>query len=139
MTEKKRKALYWTFKVLGIFISCFLPVWTICEKFPIWTKTYGTSQSVGVGSIFCLIVITIIFRKTVFDFLRDRFKLKHAPPIVVWLVLLIISYILIYISKFLMDITTVFWMGLIGCGIGTVFTFLAENYFAVKENKDERV
>ena len=138
MTEKKRKALYWVLKISGIIISCFLPIWAICEKFPIWTETHGTGHSIGVGSIFSLIVITIIFRKTVFDFLRDKFNLKHAPPIAVWLVLLIVSYILIYISKFLLDITTVFWMGLIGCGIGTVFTFFAENYFGDKENKDER-
>ena len=34
MTEKKRKALYWTFKALSIIISCAFPILAICEKFP---------------------------------------------------------------------------------------------------------
>jgi uncharacterized membrane protein len=134
MTEKKRKTLYWGLKVLSIIVSCGLPIWAICEKFPIWTETHGTSRSVGVGVILALIVMLIVFRKTVFDFVRDKFNLKHAPPIVVWLVMLIISYVMVYIGNFMKDMTIVLWMGLIGCGVGTFLTYLS-NRFEVKDDE----
>lgn len=136
MTERKRKTFYWLFKILSVIVSCALPIWAIWEKFPIWTYNYGTTRSVGVGGIIALIVLLIVFRKTVFNFIVDKLKLKHAPPLVVWLVMLIISYILIYIGNFIQDLTTVFWMGLIGCAIGTVLTFIAESRFVKKEDNN---
>jgi amino acid transporter len=126
MTEKKRKALYWAFKLAGIIVSCSLPLWAILERFPLWTYTYGTVRSVGVGLILSLIVLLIIFRRTVFDFMRDKLNLKHAPPLVVWLVMLVVSYVLVYIGNFMRDLTTVLWMGLIGCAIGTFLTYISE-------------
>ena len=56
---------------------------------------------------------------------------------VVWLVMLIVSYVLMYINQFIQDLTTVFWMGLIGCAIGTLITFIAENKFGKKEETNE--
>lgn len=135
MTEKKRKTLYWVFKIIGIVVSCLLPIWAICEKFPLWTVEYGTNKTVGAGGILILIVMLVIFRKTVFNFISDRLKLKHAPPLVVWLVMLVIAYVLTYINNFIQDLTTVFWMGLIGCAIGTVLTFIAENSYGKKDEK----
>jgi hypothetical protein len=138
MSEKKRKILYIVFKVLSIIISCVLPIYAVCEHFPVWTITHGTSRSIGAGGIICLIVLVIVFRKTVFNFMRDRMKLQHAPPLVVWIVMLIVAYILMYISRFIQDLTTVFWMGLVGCAIGTVLTYIAENNFGNgEEKKDE--
>lgn len=128
MTEKKRKRLYWLFKTLGIVISCALPIWTICDRFPLWTDNYGTTRTVGFGVILIAIVMVIIFRRTVFDFIRDHYNLNHAPPLAVWLVMLIVSYILVYIGEVMRDMTSVFWMGLIGCGIGTVCTFVSEKF-----------
>ena len=136
MSTTKRKVSYLIFKFFGVFISCFLPIWAICEKFPIWTTKYGSSQSIGAGGILILIVLLVVFRKTVFQFLLDRLNLKHAPPIVVWLVMLIVSYVLVYIGNFMRDLTIVFWMGLIGCSIGTLFTFIAESRFG-EEKKNE--
>lgn len=136
MTEKKRKKLYWLFKILSVIVSCALPIFAIWEKFPIWTYSYGTSRSVGVGGILVLIVVLVVFRKAVFNFIRDKLKLRHAPPLAVWLVLLIISYILVYIGNFIRDLNTVFWMGLIGCTFGTVLTFIAEHLFGKKEEND---
>lgn len=136
MSNRHCKLFYWLFKILGILVSCALPVWAICEKFPVWTFSYGTSRSMGVGGILILIVLFVVFRKTVFNFIVDKLKLKHAPPIVIWFVLLIMSYIMVYISNFMRDLTTVFWMGLIGCAIGTVLTFIAESRFG-KEKTDE--
>lgn len=133
MSEKKRTIKYWVFKILSIIISCSLPIYAVCEHFPLWTTAYGTARTIGAGSIICLIVLLIVFRKTVFDFMRARMKLHHAPPLVVWLVMLIVAYILIYISNFLRDLTTVFWMGLVGCAIGTVLTYIAENWYGEKK------
>lgn len=136
MTEKKRKKLYWLFKVLSVIVSCALPIFAIWEKFPIWTYTHGTTRSVGVGGILALIVVLVVFRKAVFNFIRDKLKLRHAPPLAVWLVMLIISYILVYIGNFIKDLNTIFWMGLIGCAIGSVLTYIAEHRYGEKVEKD---
>ena len=128
MTEKKRKTLYWLFKVASVLVSCALPIWAICEKFPLWADDHGTEHTVGVGIILISIVLVVVFRKTVFDFIRDHLDLKHAPPLTIWLVMLVVSYILIYIGTFMQDITTVLWMGFVGCVIGTVLTYISERF-----------
>lgn len=126
MSEKKRKSLYWAFRIASILISCAFPIWGICEKFPVWTENHGAARTVGVGFILICFVLLIVFRKTVFSFVRDKLKIRHAPPLAVWIVFLIISYILVYIGVVMRDMTTVFWLGLIGCCIGTFLTFIAE-------------
>ena len=136
MKEKKRKRSYWLFKTLSVIVSCALPIWAIWEKFPIWTYTHGTTRSVGVGGILALIVVLVVFRKAVFNFIRDKLKLRHAPPLAVWLVMLIISYVLVYIGNFIKDLNTIFWMGLIGCAIGSVLTYIAEHRYGEKVEKD---
>ena len=136
MATKNRK-LFWLLKIAGILVSCAFPIWAICEKFPLWTESHGTERTVGVGVILIGIVLIIVFRKTVFDFIRDHFNLKHAPPIVVWIVMLIISYILVYLGEVMRDMTTVFWMGFIGCSIGTFLTYLSERFNTKEEASDE--
>ena len=132
--EKRNKILYFVFKFGGILVSCFLPIWAIYEKFPIWTESHGASRTVGMGMILTMFVFLIIFRKTILQYLKDKFKINHAPPITIWIVLLIVSYMLLYIAKFLLDLTTVLWMGMIGCAIGNVFTYTGEHFFGKKEN-----
>jgi ABC-type phosphate/phosphonate transport system permease subunit len=114
-----------------------LPIWAICEKFPLWTETHGTGRSVGVGVILIAIVLIVIFRKTVFDFIRDHLDLQHAPPLIVSLVMLVISYILVYLGEVMRDMTTVFWMGFIGCVIGTFLTYLSERLGAKEVKPNE--
>lgn len=133
MSEKKRKSLYCLFKVLSVLIACAFPVWAIMEKFPIWETTHGKTHSVGVGAILAVIVLIIIFRTSVFNFLRDKLKITHAPPLLVWLVLIAISYVLVFIGQFMEDVVTVLWMGLVGCSIGTVLTLIAEHKFGKKK------
>ena len=128
MTDRKRKTLYWFFKLLSIVVSCSLPVWAVTEKFPLWKKDYGTGRSVGMGIILIAIVLLVIFRRTVFDFIRDHLNLKHAPPLTIWLVMLVISHVLIYIGEVMRDMTTVFWMGFFGCIIGTFLTYISERF-----------
>lgn len=128
MTEKKRKTLFWVFKLAGILVSCALPIWAICERFPIWTEAHGAGRSAGVGIILIAIVLLIIFRKTVFGFIKDHLDLKHAPPISVWFVMLICSYVFVYLGEVMRDMTSVFWMGLIGCACGTFLTYLSERF-----------
>lgn len=137
--EKKRKICYLIFKVSSILVSCFFPIWAICEKFPIWKNNYGEGRSFGVGAIIVMIVLAIVFRKSVFNFLSEKFKLKHAPPIAIWLTLLIVSYIIIFIGNFMRDLTVVLWMGALGCAFGTVLTFIAENYFGNKEKDGDGI
>lgn len=130
MTEKKRKILYWTFKLASILISCALPIWAICEKFPIWTEKHGTTHSIGIGFVLIIIVVLIVFRRTVFDYFKERFDLKHAPPLMVWLVLLAVCYVFVYLGEVMKDMTTVLWMGLIGCAIGTGLTYISNKFRA---------
>lgn len=137
MKETRNKVLYLVFKVLSVLISCALPIWAIYERFPMWTETYGTGRSIGTGAILVIIVVLIIFRKSVFDFIVEKLKLTHAPPLAVWLALLVVSYILVYIAEFMRDLNTVLWMGLIGCAIGTVLTYIAEHCFRKKVEKNE--
>lgn len=134
MTEKKSKKLYWSLKIASVLISCALPIWAICERFPIWTEAHGSSHSIGVGSILIAIVVLIIFRKSVFDFIKERIDIKHAPPVVVWLVMLVVSYVFIYLGDVMQDMTSVLWMGFIGCVIGTFLTYLS-NKFKGGENE----
>lgn len=139
MSETKRKTLYWVFKVLSIIVACAFPVWAIREKFPFWMAYHGESRSIGVGGILIIIVLTIIFRDSVFNFIKTKLKITHAPPIMVWLVLISISYVLLFIGQFLQDLVVVLWMGLIGCAFGTALTFVAEHYFAEKrENRTDK-
>ena len=137
MTIRNRKVGFWVFKLLGIIVACAFPIIAIVEKFPVWTETHGAAHSIGVGAILILIVVAIIFRKTVFNFIRDRLNLKHAPPLVVWLVLLIISYILVFIGEFMLDMTTILWMGLIGSILGTIFTYISEKFSTKGEKSNE--
>lgn len=129
MSEKKRNTLYWLFKIAGIFISCLLPIWAIYEKYPIWKATYGTGRSLGTGGLLIIFVVIVVARKTIFEHLKDRFRLRYAPPIAFPAIALIITYALMSITLFLRDMSTVFWMWLIGCAIGTFLTFIAENRF----------
>lgn len=134
MTEKKRKLLYWIFKGASVFIACTLPILAICEKFPLWAEQSGTGRTVGAGIIMIGIVLLIIFRRSVFTFIKDHLNIKYAPPITIWLVLILISYGMIYISNALRDMNTVFWMGFIGCAIGTALTYISEQF---KSSEDE--
>lgn len=133
ITDKKRCKLYWAFKIGGVLISCLFPIWAICEKFPVWNTVYSTGRTVGVGAILILIVVVIVFRKAVFRFLAEKLKLTHTPPILIWLVMLIVSYVLMYLADFIRDLNTMLWMGLIGCAIGTLLTFIGEYFFGKKE------
>lgn len=133
MTDKRRRLYFWLFKCAGVIISCALPIWAICEKFPIWTRSYGSGRSIGIGAIMIAAVLVVVFRRTVFNFIRDRLDLKHAPPLVIWLALLILSYTVMYLSAVLEDLTIVLWMGFIGCAIGTVFTYISNKFDTKKD------
>ena len=129
MTEKKRKLYYWGLKSAGILSSCLFPLYAIYEHFPLWVEKNGAGQSVGSGLIIGAMVLVAVFRKTVFAYLSEKFKGKNAPPIAIWVVLLIAAYTLVYINAFLLDLITVLWMGLLGCGIGTGMNAIADNKF----------
>ena len=129
MTEKKRKAWYWGLKAAGVTSSCLFPLFAIYEHFPMWVAENGAGHSIGSGLIIGAIVLIAVFRKTVFAYLEEKFKGKNAPPIAIWVILLICVYILIYINTFLLDLVTVLWMGLIGCTVGTGLNAIADNKF----------
>jgi uncharacterized membrane protein len=54
----------------------------------------------------------------------------------IWIVMLIISYVFLFLAQFLKDMTSIFWMGLLGSGIGTFLTFIAECAFGRKKKHE---
>lgn len=136
MSEKSRKTRYWAFKGSSILVSCLCPLLAIYEHFPMWIAKGGTPMAVGSGTIIGLIVIAMVFHDSVFEFAKKRLKLENSPPLLVWFILIIVTYILQYINAFLTDLAVVLWMGLIGCALGTVFTYIAESRYGKKEEKD---
>lgn len=127
MTEKKRKLWHWIFKVASIVTSCVFPLYAVYEHFPYWQYEHGAARSLGSGLIISAMILVVIFRKTVFAYLGEKFKGKNAPPVAIWIGLLIATYILIYINSFLLDLTNVLWMGLIGCVIGNGLNYIADH------------
>ena len=138
MTAKQRKSRYWFFKILSILVACGMPISAVVEHFPLWTAKHGSVKSISAGGILCLVIVAIVFRTTVFNYLKEKLKLHNAPPLAVWLVLIIIAYVLIFISQFVRDLVTVLWMGFFGCVIGSGLTYVAENYYGNKEEGDGR-
>ena len=138
LTPNKRKAWRFTLKVVSLMISLGMPLYAIYEHFPIWVETHGSTHSLGSGVIIAGIIALIIFKSTVCSWLKEKLQGKHAPPIVIWIVMLIICYMLAYISKFLVDLTVILWMGLIGCAIGNVLNLIADHKFGEVEEDDGR-
>ena len=134
MTKPSRNTLYWIFKVTSVVVACGLPIAAILEKFPLWSES-GTK--VGAGLVMTIVVLLVVFRRSVFDFAKKRLRLQNAPPITVWLVMIVISYIMMYVSDVLRDMNSVLWMGLVGCALGTALTYIAENYFGKKGDSNE--
>ena len=131
----KSKLFYWLLKGGGIGVSAALPLWVVLEKFPLWVETHGVGRSIGTGGIIGIIVVLVIFRKTVMGYVKEKFKLSHTPPITVWIVCLVITYGLMFLVKFLYDLSLVLWMGLLGSIIGTLLTFAGETIFGEEDKK----
>lgn len=133
--SKKRKLLYWLFKLTSVLIACAFPIWAICKKFPLLIEG-GTKTTLGVGGVLAIVIVFFIFRKSVFSFFSKKLKLVHAPPMVGWMVLLGSAYGFQYLTSFVAELITIFWMGLIGSCIGALLTFIAENIIN-KEQSNE--
>jgi hypothetical protein len=93
MTEKKRKTLYWVFKLLGILISCALPIWAICERFPIWTEKHDAGYSIGVGAILILVVLLVVLFSSVAIGFAD------GVAAIASLVAVAIYYVALYLTR----------------------------------------
>ena len=131
----KSNIFYWLLKGGGIGISAVMPLWVVLEKFPLWVETHGTGRSVGAGGIIGIIIVLVIFRKTIIGYFKEKFKVSHTPPMAVWIVCLAITYGLMFIVKFLYDLSIVLWMGLIGSVIGSMLTFAGETFFGEEDTK----
>lgn len=126
--NNKRALLYWLFKVASVLVSVALPILAVLEKYPLWKEEHGVIRSVGSGGIMIIVVVLVVFRRTVFDFIRDHLSLKHAPPITVWIVMICVTHLLVFIGEVMRDMSIVFWMGLLGCAIGTILTYISERF-----------
>lgn len=131
----KSKIFYGLFKWGGVGISAALPLWVVLEKFPLWVETNGVGRSLGTGGIIGGIIALVIFKDAVIGYLKEKFKVGHAPKITGWFVALIITYVILYIGKFLYDLSLVLWMGLLGSVIGTLLTFAGETIFGEEDKK----
>ena len=131
----KSNVLYWLLKGGGIGISALLPLWVVIEKFPLWVETHGVGRSIGTGGIIGILIVLVIFRDTVIGYIKEKFKIGHAPKLTWWIVGLVIIYSLLYIVKFLADLAMVMWMGLFGSIIGAMLTFAGEIFFGEEDAK----
>lgn len=135
MTQKtKHNIFYWLLKGGGIAVSSLLPIWVVLEKFPLWVETHGTGRSLGAGGIIGAVILLLVFRKTVGGYIKEKLNLTHTPPMMIWVVLLVVTYVLMFLVKFLYDLTTVLWMGLIGSAIGSLMTCAGEFFFGEEDN-----
>ena len=125
----KSKIFYGLCKWGGTGISALMPLWVVFDKFPLWVETNGVGRSLGTGGIIGIIIALIIFRDSVIGYIKEKFKIGHAPKLTWWIAGLIIVYGLLYIVKFLTDLAMVLWMGLFGSIIGTILTFAGEILF----------
>ena len=125
----RSNVFYWLLKGGGIGISALMPLWVVFEKFPLWVENHGVGRSLGTGGIIGIIIALVIFKDTVMGYIKEKFKLGHAPKLTWWIAGLIIIYALLYIVKFLADLAMVMWMGLFGAIIGTLMTFAGEILF----------
>ena len=131
----KSNVFYWLLKGSGIGISAALPLWAVFNKFPLWVENYGVGKSLGTGGIIGIIIALIIFRDTVIGYIKEKFKIGHAPKLTWWIAGLIIVYALLYIVKFLYDLALVMWLGLFGSIVGTLLTFAGEIFFGEEDSK----
>ena len=127
MRTSKRLTTYWILKVLSIVVACALPIWGILEQFPIWKTSNGTNRAVGAGMILIAAVILIVFRRAVFKFFSEKLKLTHAPPLMIWLCLILLTWCIMWLSSIMEDMMNIYILGFIGCLIGNVLTFIGEH------------
>ena len=137
MTTTKRKKAYWVLKLLSIFVACIFPIWGILEQFPIWQECSGTNRAIGAGTILIAAVILIVFRRTVFKFLSDKLNLTHAPPLMIWLFLILLTWCIMWLSSIMENMLNIYILGFVGCLIGNVLTFIGEHIIREDETKND--
>lgn len=111
----------------GIAVSIAAPAWAIFEKLPVWTKYNGIKSGLGVGGILILIITLFTLRKTVYNYFKEKFKIKTAPPLFIWINLFIVVLTISAIGTIISDLKTICLAGIIGSGVGSLMTFFANN------------
>ena len=134
---------YWILQIAAFLIAVIPPVWAVCEKLPIWKARYGTAQTFGFGLVILLVVLLVVFRKTLLllvkgwiDVLVDRIKEKtgivHIPPmlslVLTWASALLVVIALIPVVSglyvILVDLKGIFMAGLVGAGLGWLLSLI---------------
>ena len=123
----KGKVKYLCIKGTGIVVSAAIPVIAILKKLPFWRAEAGVTRTVGVGAVMAAIVVLITFKKTVFNYLKEKTGMNHMPPLMLWGGLLIGSLLLNAAADMLSDMRSVFVAGFVGCAVGSVLTVIADN------------
>ena len=126
------------FKGAGIAVSVGLPVWAILEKFPAWHSQAGVAGTLGIGGAMAATVALVTFKRTVFDYVKEKTGIKHAPPLAIWCALLALSFALSAAASLLSDMRSVFISGAVGSGIGTVLNFIGESASKDKADRAEK-
>lgn len=111
----------------GTVVSIAVPAWAIFEKLPIWTRHDGIKNSIGVGGVLILIITILTLRKTIFNYFKEKLKLKTAPPLFMWISLFIIVLVISAIGTIISDLKTICIAGIIGSGAGSLMIFFANN------------
>ncbi len=125
--KNKRRLKLLSFKGAGIVTSVALPVWAIIERFPILKAESGTGRMLGIGGLMTAVVLLITFKRTVFDYIKEKTGIRHAPPFAVWSALLIASFAVGVLADAMAELRAVFVAGAVGSGIGTVLSIIGDN------------
>lgn len=134
---------YWILQIAAFLVAVIPPVWAVCEKLPVWRVRYGTAQTFGFGLVILLVVLLVVFRKTLLvlvrgwlDVLCDKIKEKtgivHIPPmlslVLTWATALLVVVALIPVVSglyvILVDLKGIFMAGLVGAGLGWLLSLI---------------
>ena len=132
--KTKRRIKLVSFRAAGASVAIGLPAWAILAKFPVWRTETGTLGMLGMGGIMIAVVALVTFKRTVLDFIKEKTGMKTSPPLAVWGVLLIASFILSAFAELLSDMRGIFIAGLVGSGVGTVLNIIGDRLSEKRDN-----
>lgn len=113
------------FDILGLICCIVPPAACTCAYFPLWRETVGDWQMVGGTAVVLAIIVFVVISKYI------KSRMRTPSPVVIALAAWLTSEVVYKVIDQLRVITL--WM-FIGCAIGAVFFWLAEQ--AEKKEKE---
>ena len=136
MRKPSNKTVYWILQIASFVFSAGFPIVVVLQKFPIFAKKTGETNSIGLGLVITLVILCVTFRKTIFATIKKALGITSVPPVVGWSVALAILFGLSKLVTILIDLQVVCFAGLTGSAIGMACSF-ASHIVCPEINKQE--